>query len=55
MKQNGLSKEDVERLKKEINDLKEEIKGKDNKIAAQAVTINDYKAKLDIISKAIAG
>ena len=44
-----------ERLKKEINDLKEEIKGKDNKIAAQAVTINDYKAKLDIISKAIAG
>lgn len=55
MKQNGLSKEDVARLRKEINDLKEEIKEKDNKIAAQAITINDYKAKLDIISNALAG
>lgn len=55
MKQNGLSKEDVERLKKEIDDLKEEIKGKDNTIKALEFIIQKYKAKLDIISNAIAG
>ena len=48
MKQNGLSKEDAARLRKENDDLKKEIK-------ALEFIIQKYKTKLDLISKAIAG
>lgn len=55
MKQNGLSKEDSARMKKENDDLREENKEKDNTIKAQELIIQNYKAKLDNISKALAG
>lgn len=55
MKQNGLFKEDAARMKKENDDLREENKEKDNTIKAQELIIQNYKAKLDNISKALAG
>lgn len=55
MKQNGLFKEDAARMKKENDDLREENKKKDNTIKAQELIIQNYKAKLDNISKALAG
>lgn len=55
MKQHGISKEDAARLKKENDDLKKEVQQKDSTIKAQKLIIQSYKAKLDIISKAIAG
>lgn len=55
MKQNGLSKEDSARMKKENDDLRKENKEKDNTIKAQELIIQNYKAKLDLISNALAG
>ena len=55
MKQNGLFKEDAARMKKENDDLREENKEKDNTIKAQELIIQNYKAKLDLISNALAG
>lgn len=48
IKQHSVSKEDAARLRKENDDLKEELQKKD-------FIIQNYKAKLDNISKALAG
>lgn len=55
MKLHGLSKEDSARMKKENDDLRKENKEKDNTIKAQELIIQNYKAKLDLISNALAG